>query len=165
MLDRKIFLDLSKHTDARVGRKQPNPDDNPLVVLGGVGIQSMHAQFITDDEKTMLKPLTEEAMTHCYVNGIKLTSMDPVRLKPNDRVIFGNSSVFLFRNQLKDHESGPVKDDPENPITFEFAMNEKMQHEEAEEIARKEEEKKRQEAESAAKMAEIQRKADEERAA
>jgi len=29
MLDRKIFLDLSKHTDAKVGRKQPDQANNP----------------------------------------------------------------------------------------------------------------------------------------
>lgn len=81
-----------------------------------------------------------------------MTSMDPITLKPNDRVIFGTGSVFLFRNQLRDSESGPIKDSPENPITYEMAMQEKLQNEEAEELARKEEEKKAQAAEAAAKM-------------
>lgn len=40
MLDRKIFLDLSKVNNAKVGRKQMNPDDNPEIVLGGIGISS-----------------------------------------------------------------------------------------------------------------------------
>jgi len=48
MLDRKIFLDLSKHTNAKVGRKQPDPNDNPEVTLGGIGIQSQHAYFATN---------------------------------------------------------------------------------------------------------------------
>ena len=39
MLDRKIFLDLSEHTNAKVGRKTANPDDMPEVTLGGIGIQ------------------------------------------------------------------------------------------------------------------------------
>ena len=38
MLDRKIFLDLSEHTNAKVGRKTANPDDMPEVTLGGIGI-------------------------------------------------------------------------------------------------------------------------------
>ena len=38
MLDRKIFIDLSKVTSASVGRKSANPDQNPTLVLGGIGI-------------------------------------------------------------------------------------------------------------------------------
>jgi hypothetical protein len=37
MLNRKIFFDLGKYTDANVGRK--GPDGVPLIELGGVGIQ------------------------------------------------------------------------------------------------------------------------------
>ena len=56
MLDRKVFIDLSKITDARVGRKQANLEDNPNIVLGGIGIQERHAQFITDGTCTKLIP-------------------------------------------------------------------------------------------------------------
>ena len=58
MLDRKVFIDLSKVTDAKVGRKQPNPEQNPSIVLGGIGIQSEHATFITDANCTKLVPLS-----------------------------------------------------------------------------------------------------------
>lgn len=81
--------------------------------------------------------------------------MSPYTLKPNDRVIFGTGSVFLFRNQLRDAESGPKVDTKEDPITYEFAMSEKLANEEAEQMARAEEEKKKAEAEAAAKMAEL----------
>ena len=121
--------------------------------------------FITDDNKTQVKPLSAEAMEKIYINGIQMTSMDPVTLKPNDRVIFGTQSCFLFRNQLRDSESGPIKDDPANPITYEMAMQEKLQNEEAEQLARKEEEKKKAEEEAAAKMAEIKAQMDAEKAA
>ena len=88
--------------------------------------------------------------------------MKPVTLKPNDRIIFGTGSCFLFRNQARDSESGPVTDNP--PITYEFALNEKMQNEEKDEMARKEADKKRAEEEAAAKMAEMQAKIDAEKA-
>jgi len=68
-----------------------------------------------------------------------MVNTKPITLKPNDRIIFGTGSCFLFRNQARDSESGPVKDDP--PISYEFALNEKMQNEEKEEIARKEADK------------------------
>lgn len=81
--------------------------------------------------------------------------MTPYTLKPNDRVIFGTGSCFLFRNQLRDNESGPKLDSPQDPITYEFAIKEKLDNEEAEQMARAEEEKKKNEAEAAAKMAEL----------
>ena len=39
MLDRKIFLDLTRNPNARVGRKAQNPEDNPEICLGGIGIK------------------------------------------------------------------------------------------------------------------------------
>jgi len=53
-----------------------------------------------------------------------MTSMDPVKLKCNDRIIFGTSSVYIFKHMAKAEESGDPTDDP--PITFEFAMNERL---------------------------------------
>jgi hypothetical protein len=124
MLDRKVFIDLSKITDCKVGRKNQDPSQNPSIVLGGIGIQSMHAAFQTNDECTKLVPAAASALGHIYHNGVKLESMDPVRLTPNDRVVFGTSSVFLFRNRDKETPDQKVKDTPENPVTYEFAMQE-----------------------------------------
>jgi hypothetical protein len=122
MLDRKIFLDLSKHSEAKVGRKNvADPDKNPQITLGGIGIQHEHACFVTNDQGTSLKPLSEDAMKQVSINGKKLTSMDEVKLKANDRIIFGTSSCFLFRNQDRAGES-EVQDEPQNPVTYEFAM-------------------------------------------
>ena len=53
MLDRKIFLDLSKIKSATVGRRTGDPSQNPTLVLGGVGIEPRHAVFETDDKKTV----------------------------------------------------------------------------------------------------------------
>ena len=84
MLDRKIFFDLSKVTTASVGRKQEH-----------------HATFETSDKGTFLKPLSEPALEFIFINGKKITGMKPVQLKPNDRIIFGTGSCFLFRNDDK----------------------------------------------------------------
>ena len=56
MLDRKIFLDLSEHTNARVGRK--NPNSMPEITLGGIGIQQEHANFVTTGDHTKLVPVS-----------------------------------------------------------------------------------------------------------
>ena len=85
-----------------------------------------------------------------------MTSMTGVVLKPNDRVIFGTGTVLLYRCQSRDAEV-ELTDDPTNPITYEFAIKEKRQFEEAEEESRKAEEKIRMEAENAAKMEALRR--------
>ncbi len=59
-------------------------------------------------------------MDQITVNGRKLTSMDGVVLKPNDRVVFGTNSVFLFKNPPKESQAS-VEDNEENPITWESA--------------------------------------------
>lgn len=126
ILNRKIFLDLSKNTNAMVGRKKGGV--RPLVELGGVGIQADHAIFKTSGNSTEVVPQSEEACKHIYINGDRLTSTSPVKLKPNDRVIFGTQSVFLYK--CKDAGGESMSDDPE--ITFEFAMKEKQRNEDKE---------------------------------
>lgn len=98
MLDRKIFFDLSKITSCKIGRKRHGEEAQPEVVLGGVGVQQDHAVFETTDKGTMLKPLDKSALPHTYINGKPLSDMKGVMLKPNDRIIFGTGSCFLFRN-------------------------------------------------------------------
>lgn len=99
-------------------------------------------------------PASSEAAQHCYVNGTKLTSASPVELKPNDRVIFGTGTVLLYRCQGRDSEV-ELKDEPANPITYEFAMLEKSRLENAEQEAQKEIEKAANDAKNAAKMDEL----------
>jgi hypothetical protein len=99
VLDRKVFIDLSKHTKAKVGRKNPDdPSHDPDICIGGVGIQMEHCTFETTKEGTFIVPLCEAALNAITINGTKLTSMKKQKLKANDRIIFGNSSTFLFRN-------------------------------------------------------------------
>jgi len=76
VLDRKIFIDLSKHTQAKVGRKNPDdPSHDPEICLGGVGIQMNHCTFETTKDGTYIVPLCDAAISAISVNGVKLTSM------------------------------------------------------------------------------------------
>lgn len=86
-----------------------------------------------------------------------MKSMTKLKLKANDRIIFGNSSAFIFRNQDRASES-EVQDTKENPITYEFAMNEKSAQDNAADAQRREEEKLAMEAETAKKLGELQAK-------
>lgn len=64
----------------------------------------------------MLKPLNQNSVNQCYINGKPMTSMDPVELKANDRIIFGVGSAFIYRNDLNVAEA-TREDTPENPVT------------------------------------------------
>jgi hypothetical protein len=99
---------------------------------------------------------------YIYINGEQLTSNKPVTLKANDRIIFGISSCFLFRNQDKKSEA-KIQDTTEDPITQEFAMKEKMDNSDKAEALRKAEEKRIQDEETAKKLKEMNDKMEEER--
>ena len=84
-------------------------------------------------------------------------------MKANDRIVFGNSTAFLFRNQDRASEA-LVPDTKDSPITYEFAMNEKTSKENEEDLKRKEEERKALEEETAKKLAELKAQQDAEKA-
>jgi hypothetical protein len=46
-----------------------------------------------------------------------------VTLKPNDRIVFGTSSVILFKHDLKQQDASRV-DNIDNVISYEFVMKE-----------------------------------------
>jgi hypothetical protein len=43
--------------------------------------------------------------------------MNEVRLKPNDRICIGPSSMFIYKNKSKEHEASKP-DTAEDPITY-----------------------------------------------
>jgi len=90
--------------------------------------------------------------------------MKGVVLKPNDRVIFGTGSCFLFRNQ-DNAANAEIQDTPDKPITHEFAMKEKLDKENAAEAERKAAEKAQQELETEMKMKALHDKMEAERLA
>ena len=57
--------------------------------------------FETSAKGTLIKPASEASIGFIYINGKKLKDMKGAMLKPNDRVIFGTGSCFLFRNDDK----------------------------------------------------------------
>jgi len=96
--------------------------------------------------------LSKESCKYTYINGLVLKNDKSVTLQANDRIIFGTGSAFLFRNEDNAAKSA-VQDTKENPVTHEFAMEEKIANDDKEESARKAVEKQLQEAETAAKLA------------
>ena len=72
------------------------------------------------DGSYWLKPTNAQSVDQIAVNGVKSASMDGVRLNPNDRIVFGTHSVFLFKNpESQEHPS--LEDSEENPISWEQA--------------------------------------------
>ena len=84
-----------------VGRKTGEP--KPTIILGGVGIQRNHAVFEKDTESDdiLLRPQCEKASECIFVNGKKVEGEH--RLEHNDRIIFGTTTVFIFKYPAKSH--------------------------------------------------------------
>ena len=78
-------------------------------------------------------------------------------------MIFGTGTVFLYRCQNRDSEVS-MRDEPENPITYEFAMEEKRRAEDAEADERRKAENEKQQAEYDAKMKDLREKLEQEKA-
>jgi len=147
MLDRKVIYDIKADEPLTCGRR--NKAAAHKLQLGGTGITPDHCQFITEADGTVrFKPLDAKAMEHCKVNGVSLTSMDGVILKPNDRICLGPSAIFLFKNKAHEDEAS-MADPDDNPISFDTAADEVAQNENLAEKA--EQEKVRQDQEAAAK--------------
>ena len=64
-----------------------------------------------------------------------MTSMQPFKLRANDRIAIGPTALFLFKNKLKEHEAS-MKDTEDEPITYDFAADEVI---EMENVGQKEE--------------------------
>jgi len=122
MLDRKVIYDIKPEDPLTCGRR--NKATSHKLQLGGTGITPDHCTFITEaDGSVRFKPLDAKAMEHCKVNGVSLTSMDGIILKPNDRICLGPSAIFLFKNKAKETDAS-MEDTDENPILFDTAADE-----------------------------------------
>lgn len=97
-LDRKVTYDIKEGEPLTAGRR--NKQSKHKLQLGGTGIFPEHCSFVHQADGTvLLKPLDPKAMEHVKINGIALTNMDGVVLKPNDRICLGPSAIFLFKNK------------------------------------------------------------------
>lgn len=122
MLDRKVIYDIKPDEALTCGRR--NKTAQHKLQLGGTGITPDHCTFITEADGTVrFKPLDAKAMEHCKVNGMALTDMEGVILKPNDRICLGPSAIFLFKNKAHEDQAS-MEDSEENPITFDTAAEE-----------------------------------------
>ena len=62
-------------------------------------------------------------MEHVKINGIAITSMEGVILRPNDRICLGPSAMFLFKNK-KNEANASMQDPDDDPISFDLAAEE-----------------------------------------
>lgn len=76
-----------------------------------------HAEILVDAEKAILRPLEGEG--RILVNGLPIQS--ETELRPNDRLVFGSTQLWLFRYPALEKVAG-VSDSP--MINYDFFMNE-----------------------------------------
>jgi hypothetical protein len=103
-----------------------------------------------EDGNATIQALDEKAKEHTKINGKSVTSLEPVQLKPNDRVCIGPSAIFLYKNKMCEDDTCQPDSDAD-PITFDFASDEVYVNENADEEAKK--------AAAAAEMEEAHKKA------
>ena len=147
-LNKIAVYDVATDGKVYVGRK--NGDPTPKIILGGSGIQKNHAYFENKGEVISLIPNSKEANGQIKVNGKDIGK--GLKLKNNDRIVFGASSVFLFRMP------GELED---STIDYEMALDEVNAELKAAQEAKMEEQKK----EDEEKIKEIERKYEEEKKA
>lgn len=136
MLDRKVFYSLDDENQMHVGRKTGSP--KPEIILGGIGIQANHAMFEKRADGVYLVPKSEKSIANISVNGKLITGdMNGQKLLPNDRLIFGTGSFFLFKDPSNEAQAVQA-DTAENPITYELAEEEKTAEDDKEEMQEEE---------------------------
>lgn len=123
MLDRKVQYDIKPGEPLLCGRR--NKNSTFKLQLGGTGIQPEHCKFVLGPQQTFvfLTPLDPKAISQIRVNGKVLTSMEEVKLRPNDRICIGPAALFIYKNKQKESEAS-MPDTEEDPITFDFASEE-----------------------------------------
>lgn len=101
MLDRKAIYDIKAGEDLTTGRR--SKASSHKLQLGGVGIQTDHCTFSTNDEGiTTVTAGNTKAAEQLRINGKKVTSIEPITLRPNDRICIGPSAMFLYKNIPKE---------------------------------------------------------------
>mmetsp|Transcript_1275 Transcript_1275/g.1527 ORF Transcript_1275/g.1527 Transcript_1275/m.1527 type:complete len:579 (+) Transcript_1275:943-2679(+) len=146
LLDRKVIYSINDTEPLTCGRRKKGSDHK--LQLGGTGIEPEHCKFEHQaDGSVKLIPLVTKSMKNIKVNGKCIEDRDGVTLKPNDRVCIGPSAVFLFKH--KDKESEASMPDPEDdPISFDFASEEVINVENADQIAAEEDYKRKEQEDS-----------------
>lgn len=147
-LDRLAIYDVATEAKTLVGRKMDKPA--PHIILGGPGVQKNHAFFENKDGDIWLRPNSKDAKDQIKVNGKDVGK--GVKLNHLDRIVFGASSMFVFR--LPGEEDNKTVD-------YEMAQEEVNQELKAEKDAKLEEEK----LEEEERLREIEEKYEQERRA
>ncbi len=100
----------------RVGKKSGNP--RPQILLGSITIQPNHAIFEKEGAQVFLSPCAPECAEALFINGKKIAGKTALQHK--DRIIFGTSSAFLFKDPTK------AAPDDNQEVEFETIMKEKF---------------------------------------
>ena len=118
----KIFHDLHQLEKLTVGRKSKDPSQpQPNIILASLQIEYAHAcvEKLDDEYVLYLNPGKKGGV---YRNGKEVKNDEQVQLKHLDRIIFGTSAVFVFRNLTRAEVDLPkVK---EEEIDYEYCQME-----------------------------------------
>lgn len=110
ILTGKIYHNLEEKKSIVVGRKKG--DYIPDIILMGIGMQQNHAILENRDGHYFLSPGCPEASNFLFLNGDKVE--EEQELFNWDRITFGISTIFLFKNPIQpDSPRGGIADETE----------------------------------------------------
>ena len=106
----KIYHNLIDKKSLVIGRKKG--EFTPDIILMGIGMQQNHALIQNRENKFYLIPGCKEAQNFLFLNGDKVE--EEQQLFNWDRVTFGLSTIFIFRNPQEDNQPrGGIADETE----------------------------------------------------
>lgn len=118
MLTARILHGFEFRDEIHVGRK--NGDPKPHIIISAIGIKPNHAKIVKKGDIVTLEPMSEETSEYIRLNGEKV--YEPTRLFHLDRLVFGTSTTFLFKDpQLAQFKRINVE---EKDIDLEYCQNE-----------------------------------------
>lgn len=82
-------------------------------------MQPKHAEMSVIDDKVTIRSLTKEG--RILVNGLPIEPFVQTSLQPNDRLVFGATQLWLFRQPALEAEAG-VSECP--MINYDFVVHE-----------------------------------------
>lgn len=114
----QIIHNLDTIKILHVGRKNGNPV--PHIILNAIGIQSQHARIEKINNQYFIFAGNKEAQSYIFINGDQFTSER--KLSHLDRICFGISTFFIFKDQKEQNDKNPLVQEYE--IDWEFCQQE-----------------------------------------
>lgn len=89
-LSRRINYSIDTE-NSNIGRRNMDPPND--IEIGGMGIRSLHARILKEEDILYVEPIFTGEDSGCYLNGDVVSGK--LELKTLDRLTFGTNNMFI----------------------------------------------------------------------